>query len=186
VASSGEAAANEARERRELARVARALSRAHPMHSGSGTTSDISRCEPFDPKPVEVGRVSSSVGESRSASPDAWRAAADLVRSKERLRRRGEGARKRWCLWGENEMSEAGTLWVNAPPARAYRRGRTGAGSQHHAARESGSRPKRCAQRRSAEVGNANSNAIEPVPPRANRERSNARNPHRGETRDRT
>jgi len=71
VASPAEAAANEARERRALARVAHALYRAHPMHSGSGTTSDVSKCEPFDPKPVEVGRVSSSMGESRSASPDA-------------------------------------------------------------------------------------------------------------------
>ena len=105
-----------------LARVLVALYRAHPLHSGSGTASDVSRHEPLIPKPDEAGRVSSPEGQSDGAPPGALKAATDPDRS---------GSREAVVPAGGERNIRGRSLPVNALPARAYRRGRTGAGGQH-------------------------------------------------------
>ena len=83
-----------------LARVTRALFWVHPMYSGSGTTSGVSRFEPFTPKPGGVGRISGPAGQTDPCTARCM--------EKQLPTRIAKGAGKRWCLSGEKETSEAG------------------------------------------------------------------------------
>lgn len=142
-----EAGANGACEHRTTRQsCSRALLSAE-MHSGSGTTSDVSRHEPHGPKPAVVGRVSCPAEAKLTlrlpVKPPIRRPACRLVAadpefaicestmrgSREAVVPAGDRTRRKLR---RRETSEAGSCRSTLFQLVRVRTGRTGAGSQHH------------------------------------------------------
>jgi len=179
-----EAGANEACERRSTRQSCSCALLSAVMHSGSGTTSDVSRREPRGPKPAAVGHVSCPAAKLTlrlQVNPPIRRPACRLAAADPEFaicESTMRGSREAVVPAGDRGEANAEplrnvrgrSLPVNAPPARArpnrvHWRGES-------ASRRSAKAGRRITTMRRAsslpKLAEANSPAIEHAPPCAN------------------
>lgn len=192
-----EAGANGACEHRTTRQsCSRALLSAE-MHSGSGTTSDVSRHEPQGPKPAVVGRVSCPAAKLTlrlqvnppirrpacrlaAADPEFAICESTMRGSREAVVPAGDRIRRKS---GRQETSEAGRCRSTLLQLVRVRTGRTTCGeSASRRSAKAGRRIQRCAEQAVCRswrrrIALPSSTLL----PARNRSRTSARSPHRGE-----